>query len=52
MKTDTQGLITRYLKELEHELVALPRSRRRRSWTMSEPTSPRHAPRAAMTKWL
>ena len=28
MKTDTQGLIDRYLKELERELGALPRSRR------------------------
>lgn len=29
MKTDTQGPIARYLKELERELVGLPRSRRR-----------------------
>jgi uncharacterized membrane protein len=29
MKTDTQGLVDRYLKELERELRLLPRARRR-----------------------
>jgi uncharacterized membrane protein len=29
LKTDTQGLIDRYVKELERELSALPRARRR-----------------------